>query len=73
VQQPEYKWVGAKYQLEYLMLLRDALVQARAYQVLDLSDKSIYAAAQADGYDLGRLKMLDELISTMRVADAHEV
>ena len=66
-QEPKFKWIITDHQFLHLQQIREHLIHARAYQVLSMTQDTIYEAAQASGYDLGRIKMLDELLDTAQV------
>lgn len=49
------------------MSLRAELINQRAYEVLNMTQETMYEAAQAAGYSLGRLKFLDELLDCAQI------
>lgn len=61
------KWLVTQDQEVFLLKIREQLLTERAYEVLNMSQETMFSAAQANGFSRGRLALIDELIQAAQV------
>ena len=61
------KWLITQDQSVFLHKIREQLLTERAYEVLNMSQETMFSAAQANGFSRGRLALIDELLTAAQV------
>jgi hypothetical protein len=64
---PKPKWIITDHQADFLRGIREALIEQRAYEILNMSQEHMFSAAQANGFSRGRLALIDELLADAQV------